>query len=95
MEHAVAKEAETYHAIGMRANQYTSEERETIHKAARLAACAITVLIESRSRKQVRDMTLLLLEYASDIDGFLTNLSVSPRNVSHSPLLTPASHGQS
>lgn len=61
----VAQEVENCRAIGMRIGQCTSEERETIHRAARLVACTITVLVESHSRKKAREMALLLLEYAS------------------------------
>lgn len=63
----VTQEIETCRAIGMKIGQCTAEERETIHKAARLVACTITVLVESHSRKKAREMALLLLEYASDV----------------------------
>ena len=52
-------------AIGMKGSQMTSEEKQRLTKAAMLAACCVILLCEIKSRKEIRNKTMLLLEYIS------------------------------
>lgn len=58
-------EADECRAIGAKGVNMSAEERRRLTKAARLLACCVVLLCETKSKTETRNKTLLLLEYLS------------------------------
>lgn len=65
MSALITEQIETCREYEEKGPLMTYDEKDTIVKSARLIACYMTLLAESRSRKEMRAMALLLLEYAA------------------------------